>query len=281
MTDAVTDRADVSVVVPCYRCSATIRETVQSVAGQSLRPRELILVDDASPDDTPQTLRALVRSTGEDWVHVVTLDRNRGPGEARNAGWDKATSGYIAFLDADDRWHPGKVELQYRWMLDHPAVVLSGHRWQLQRFEGAATGQKPGPLPARQVSPRALLASNAFCTSSIMLRRDAPFRFSPGRRYCEDYELWLSIVLRGHQAWLLDVPLVRMAKAIYGASGLSGQLWRMERGELDALRFARREKLIGLATFAFAAGWSLLKFGRRLAVTSLQRAIQGSRSDGQ
>ena len=96
---------DVSVVVPCFACAGTIERAVASVAAQTCRPLELILVNDASLDETAACLQRLHDQYPE-WVHVVHLAVNVGAGEARNAGWSVAKGKYIAFLDADDSWHP-------------------------------------------------------------------------------------------------------------------------------------------------------------------------------
>src|SRR6185503_10449018 len=99
----------VSVVIPCFQAHATLPRAVASVAQQSARPRELIVVDDASGEDTAAVLRDLQRRYGEDWLRVVRLERNQGPASARNAGWQAARGEYVAFLDADDSWLPAKL----------------------------------------------------------------------------------------------------------------------------------------------------------------------------
>src|SRR5258706_14692588 len=98
--------APVSVVVPCYRCADTIERAVRSVAAQTLRPAEVILVDDGSPDGTGAALERLRERFGADWIRIVRLPRNLGSASARNAGWELATQRYVAFLDSDDAWHP-------------------------------------------------------------------------------------------------------------------------------------------------------------------------------
>jgi glycosyltransferase involved in cell wall biosynthesis len=127
------DYADVSVIIPCYCCVETIDRAVASVAKQSTRSKELILVDDGSPDDTLAQLYALQRDYGADWVHVLPLTENQGPATARNRGWDAAIGHYIAFLDADDAWHQDKLKTQWGWMRHHSAVVLSGHHRPMVR----------------------------------------------------------------------------------------------------------------------------------------------------
>jgi len=250
----MTGAAPVSVVIPCYRCGGSIARAVASVRAQSRPPAELIVVDDASDDGSPQAVAAL-----GDGVRSIRLAANQGPAAARNAGWAAATQPYIAFLDADDAWHPRKVEVQLGWMQAHPEAVLTGHLIHSQRVEPASA------LSSIRVSPAMLLRSNRFQTSSVMLRRDLAQRFADGKRYCEDYLLWLEIVLAGGAAYQLDAPLAQRFKPVYGAGGASGRLWDMERGELDALRRAWRGGLLGFPGFAAAAAWSWLKFLRRLA----------------
>ncbi|MGB5082945.1 MAG: glycosyltransferase family 2 protein, partial [Burkholderiales bacterium] len=121
------ERVPVSVVIPCYRCKGTLRRAIASVAGQSARPVEVVLVDDGSDDGSLGLLRDIQHELGGDWVKVIALGQNRGAGPARNAGWNVATGRYLAFLDADDAWHPRKIEVQYSFMESNPGVALCGH----------------------------------------------------------------------------------------------------------------------------------------------------------
>jgi cellulose synthase/poly-beta-1,6-N-acetylglucosamine synthase-like glycosyltransferase len=173
--------APVSVVVPCYRCADSIVRAVGSVVAQSRRPAELILVDDASADRTGAVLEEIRARYGADWIRIVTLDRNQGPASARNAGWEAATSRYVAFLDADDAWHPRKLEMQCAWMEAHPEFAVTGHASR-QLDPGADLRADPGEGEAQTVSRAALFASNRFITPSVMLRREIAHRFEVGKR---------------------------------------------------------------------------------------------------
>nr|WP_175801934.1 glycosyltransferase [Burkholderia anthina] len=130
----VSDRSDrpqvapVSVIVPCYRSVSTLERAVASVYAQTWRPAELILVDDASPDDTLACIERLRSRYGDDWIRVIALPRNGGPGVARNVGWRCATQRFIAFLDADDTWHPDKIARQCGWMVPIPKRQSRGIR---------------------------------------------------------------------------------------------------------------------------------------------------------
>jgi glycosyltransferase involved in cell wall biosynthesis len=265
--------ADVSVIIPCYRCVATLGRAIDSVLAQTRLPREIVLVDDCSGDDTFDTMNVFAASLGREWVTVVSLPRNLGAGEARNAGWACAKSTYIAFLDADDYWHPGKIDLQYSWMRQRPHVAITGHRWQLEELNSNEPARKEEHNLARRIGRFSFLLSNRFSTPTVMLRRDIPIRFAANKRYAEDYYLWLSIVLRDFEAWLLDVSLVRLAKSPISTTGLSSHLLRMERGELGMYKRLYNEGLISWPMFLCMTGWSVLKFGRRLTLHLLKWSL--------
>ena len=98
----------VSVVIPAYNRAASIRTAVDSALAQSVREIEVIVVDDASEDDTVQ----VVFGIDDPRVRLIRRERNGGASAARNAGIAAAKGGLIAFLDSDDAWMPGKLERQ-------------------------------------------------------------------------------------------------------------------------------------------------------------------------
>lgn len=257
----------VSVVIPCYRCADTIERAMASVAAQSTLPEAVILIDDLSGDGTLDALYRVQRHYPPGWITVIAKPENDGPGATRNAGWEAATTPYIAFLDADDSWHPHKLKLQYRVMAADPALALTGHRGGQKALpEGAASDAVtpvPATIDAHPVTRGRLLLFNEFITRSVMLRRDLPQRFEPKKKYCEDYLLWMQIVFAGHRAGVLEHTLAYAYKADAGDGGLSQNIWSMEKGELDTYRRIFREQHIGLLTAAPIYAFSLVKFLRR------------------
>ena len=260
----------VSVIIPCYRCSDSIEQALNSVKSQTVRPAEVILIDDASGDQTLEILQTLRESAGNDWVHIVRLEQHSGPAAARNAGWERAGQPYLAFLDADDTWHPHKLEIQYGWMARHPEVMLTGHPcvW----LHG---GRPPPPIDAGPevslVDRWRILRSNPFQTPSVMLKRDTPFRFPEDMYTGEDYLLWCRLVLSGLPAWRLETALAYLHKPAFGAGGLSARLWAMEAGELEVYRRLQRERLIPMAFRLLLVVWSLVRYLRRLLVSALRQ----------
>lgn len=267
--------APVSVVVPCYRCAETIARAVFSVAAQTLRPAEMILVDDASGDTTLQQLRSLQAQYGP-WIRVVPLATNAGAASARNAGWNLATQPYIAFLDADDAWHPQKLEIQYRYMQQHPEVALCGHLCRQLLADAQDATHWPitwAPGEVRHVTWTQLLLRHQFVTPSVMLKREMKPRFFEGARHMEDHRLWLEIVGTPLPTVRLEVELAAVYKPVYGASGLSADMWRMERAELANYRFFHGLGKLSMAQLILLQGYSLVKYLRRLLIVCLLRRV--------
>ena len=263
------ESAPVSVVIPCYRAVLTIGRALASVAAQSRKPYEVIIVDDGSDDDTPKVLNSLIKEYGEKWLKVFSLEKNRGPAAARNYGWERASRPWIAFLDADDTWHLDKIALQFGFMKSYPEIGLSGHFCRDPQIHESRLAKC---FRVSECSLASLLYTNSLRTPTVMLRRDIALRFPEGQRYGEDYYLWLSFVGCGGRAVFLDLPLAVIHKPAFGVAGQSAALWRMEKGELCALFSVWRKKQISHGLLAGAVSWSLLKFIRRLLLTGLRRS---------
>jgi glycosyltransferase involved in cell wall biosynthesis len=250
----------VSVVIPCYRCADIIQRAVESVARQTSSPAEVILVDDGSGDNTLATLRELQARYGMPWIKVIALDQNRGVSVARNRGWDSAAGDYVAFLDADDAWHPEKIAVQYGWMRDHPQVAVSGHRWlYLDPTDALPNPKPPDRIKTYEIIKDRLLVSNPFVTPSVMLKRSLAHRFDAQKRYCEDYFLWLQLSLDGQLIFLLDAELAYIFKRI-GKTGASGNLLRMRYGDIMNYWQLWRSKRLDFFRAGMLIGYSTLKF---------------------
>ncbi len=266
----------VSVIIPCYCSGKTIERAVDSVMAQTMLPAEVWLVDDASPDEgwTIRKLQELQeRYRDKTIIEIIRLEKNGGPSVARNAGWEAARQSYIAFLDADDAWHPYKLEIQYGWMKEHSNAHLSGHRclWLKGEIYPQLSLQENDQLNIKHVTSFSLLFSNCISTPSVMLRRDLPFRFNPKKRYSEDYLLWLQIALSGYECYFIELPLAYLFKAPYGEGGLSGNLWSMEKDELDTFYRLYKDNYISFPLWIFLMLFSVSKFSRRSIITYLKR----------
>ena len=186
-----TTSMDVTVVIPCYNGARFLEESLASVRNQSAPPREIIVVDDASQDNSVEIARGL-------GVQVIALEKNAGPSAARNAGIRLATSEYIAFLDADDRWRPNHLELVVSAFKPHPEAVLAfGQVAQLGESRRITDLHLPNGIP---MDLSATLAyENCVPQSGAIARREMLLEtpYDETMRYAEDYDLWLRLSRRG------------------------------------------------------------------------------------
>ncbi|WP_437880301.1 glycosyltransferase family 2 protein [Pseudomonas sp. LRF_L74] len=261
-------RAPVSVIIPCYCCSQTINRAVASVLNQTQLPSQIILVDDASPDEG-RTISALdflyEKYSNNIDIKIIHLTDNVGPGMARNHGWDFATEPYIAFLDADDAWLPQKIEVQYQVMAARPGSILSGHaHFVTTETESIPVQNTHVQVYLSPISRFRSLLSNPLATRTVMLRSSLQLRFAEGKRFSEDYLLWMQLILSKQQCFFIDKPLAVSFKHPYADSGQASKLWLMQRGELEVFRSLYAQELIGFCSYLFFSGFSVLKFLRRI-----------------
>jgi glycosyltransferase involved in cell wall biosynthesis len=220
-----------------------------------------LLIDDASGDSTLETLHRVAASYPNGWVRVLHLSQNAGPGGARNLGWEEAAQPWLAFLDADDAWHPAKLESQWRWIKDYPDAALCGHGTFVAKH-GHHHPRLPAQTKAWRVSFLHMLVSNRFPTRSVLLRRSLPYRFGSDE-VSEDYILWLEVILAGHACYRIESPLAMSFREEHSPGGYSGQLWRHEKRELRTWLTLRRKGSISIFIAGIALSWSLIKYLRR------------------
>ncbi|WP_255452734.1 glycosyltransferase [Cryobacterium sp. Hb1] len=255
-------------MIPCYNSAKTVERAVLSALHQSRPPAEVIIVDDHSDDlDTARLLQSLMERHPLD-LHVVTLSKNGGPAAARNAGWDVATRKFVAFLDADDVWVPRKLEYQLPLMEGETAPVMSGHRIGVTRQP--VGDSEVIPTVARQlISAKQLCFRNMLPTPSVIVRRDISLRFDAKRQFCEDYDLWLRIAFKYGEFGYFDATLAYAFKALYGESGLSQSLSRMEAGQTAIYRDLYRDGYFGLKMMITLISWAKIRYGRRIILSQI------------
>lgn len=104
----------VSIITPTYNTEKFIKETLKSVQNQTYQNWEMILVDDASTDETVKIISDFAKKDSR--IKLFTLEKNSGNGFARNVALEKAVGKYIAYLDADDLWFANKLEKQIAFL---------------------------------------------------------------------------------------------------------------------------------------------------------------------
>jgi len=131
--DPMSSSERVSVVVPTYNRAHLIQRSLESVLGQTHQDLEVLVVDDASTDDTEEVVRAFKDSR----VHYLRHDSNRGPSASRNSGIRASRGRYVAFLDSDDEWVPEKLERQLSAFASNPPHGLVYCGWSWVRSDGS------------------------------------------------------------------------------------------------------------------------------------------------
>jgi len=200
-------------------------------------------------------------------IRVIKQSVNGGPSVARNTAWNVATSKFIAFLDADDQWHPQKLELQLGVMLDNRTCVMSFHDHLFgssEQFENL-----PFTPITSQATLRNYLLRNRSATPTVMLRTALTERFLNTKRYAEDYLLWMTIIGSHGSALHIHATLAHCSNPGYGGSGQSGKLWKMERSELSGFVSLWRSGAISPPTLVAVSIWSITKYLLRLFDTFL------------
>lgn len=261
---------EVSVVVPYYNDSSTIRRALESVQAQTAPPLEVIICDDASSEPEYERLLEILADLSPTifWI-PMRGEHNAGPSSARNRGYNYANGTWVAFLDSDDSWLPTKLELQTRAASEHPDIVL----WATNTVHGPSGSTPEAQTGGRRlIGARTLLWGNPIATSSVLVPKDSPLRFRIDMRHAEDYDLWSQFLSGTNKGVILSESLTCYHKNRFGDDGLSGNLWAMQKGAMiGAFRHCKRNPRL-LPFLPVSLGYSILRYMRRLAIVRLRCA---------
>lgn len=196
----------VSVVMPAYNSAAWIRNAVESVVAQTCDDWELIIVDDASSDTTPDIIREL--AAREPRIQPIFESTNKGAGETRNLGIEAARGRYLAFLDSDDSWLAHKLERQLQFMRENN-YTFTFTRYGKVNARGEPLGRAI-KMPDK-TAYNDVLKHCCMSTPTVVLERS---RFSairmPALSHGEDHVLWLSLLKQTPHAYCLQEELTRV-----------------------------------------------------------------------
>jgi len=219
--------SDISVIIPYYNRERYMDEAMQSVLAQTLKPLEIIIVNDCSRESSRRFLDRYA-----DVCKILELSVNVGLAGSRNAGIRAARGRFIALLDDDDIWLPRKLEEQRKYMEEHPQcsgvhtavwVMLAGQPDAFYSRFG------PGPMTLAQ----ALTNDYWVIPSTMMFRTEvvqALGGFDPHFRQCEDREFIIRFCEAGYQIEGIPEPLTRLRRE--GQDSLTSRCWRIFRTDL-------------------------------------------------
>lgn len=217
----------VSVIIPAYNASKYIDEALDSVAKQTFKSHEVVVINDGSPDT-----RELERKVQAYPANIQYIKQdNRGAAAARNAGLHVAKGEFVGFLDADDRWLPNFLEKQLEFLKRRNAdFVYSDARLFGDSPVAGRTFMDVQPSRG-PVTPESLLAITCTVLTSAVLARKQPILdvglFNETIKRGHDFDLWLRLAKFGVRfAYQREV----LAEHRLSDSGLSGDtLSQLER----------------------------------------------------
>ena len=220
---------EISVIIPTYNRCDLLKRAINSVIKQTITPKEIIIVDNGSTDQTYQMVSSLFPEIN------YFIEKKRGVSAARNKGILESKSKWIAFLDSDDTWKPTKLEKQMEYSVfnqDKYRIIHTDENWyrnkkflnQLKKHKKSGGNIFKNSLQLCCISP-----------SSVVLKKqifDDYGLFDENLEVCEDYDMWIRITAK-EEVGFLDSPLVLK----YGGHSdqLSKKFWGMDRFRIKSL----------------------------------------------
>lgn len=217
----------VSIITPVFNGASTLSDAILSVMKQTYKKWELLIIDDGSCDESLSVTAWYVKNDSR--IKVFCTEENTGAWNARNIGLEQSKGSYIAFLDADDIWHPQKLEKQVK-VLSHDCDSICCHTGYLN-FRTDKKGRIVAKeiLPKRSVGLRQLRQHNFIRNSTALVRRREVnnTRFNNVRH--EDYEFWLRVLRNGRSVGLCE-PLCgyRVHASQTSHNKMLSMLWHFE-----------------------------------------------------
>jgi len=210
MTDSLRDNATqspprVSVVMATYNYGQYIAQAIQSVMKQTYTDWELLIVDDGSPDDTPEVVRPYL---ADPRLHYHRQE-NRGQPQAKNVGIRLSRGNLIAFLDADDAWLPTKLAKQVALFDADPELGVAYTSLQRMNAEGQLLSPKKRAMVRGHVLQEAFRRTIPPFSSSMVRREvfDEVGHFDESIPLAIDYDFWLRVALK-YRFDYVDEPLL-------------------------------------------------------------------------
>lgn len=240
---------DVSVIIPTYNRANLVEQTLNSIINQTLLPKEIIVVDDGSTDNTEEVVRRFGRH-----VRYLRID-NSGQCRARNVGVSESTSTWLAFCDSDDLWLPDKLEVQAQLVDQAPDVEYMFTNFKIIANDIWTDKTKFDTLPQSFFSGNKRIINNDFCVieeplfrnilsnqpifpSTVLMKRSlfdkiGGFVDSLGRTLSEDLEFSLRCVSQA-PIGIVMTPVVGIRKH---NSNFSNDSLKNKIGEIDILQY--------------------------------------------
>ncbi|MGC9193715.1 MAG: glycosyltransferase family 2 protein [Thermoplasmata archaeon] len=268
---------DVSVIIPTYNSSSTLRRALDSVFGQSVLPREIIIVDDGSDD---WDASRLIAGSYHDIVPIIfiRLEENKGPSTARNFGLSIARSRYIAFLDADDIWFKNKLMIQYNFMnlhnIDfsmHSYIINSNHLISDVKSECNINSINSSSLSVWDL----IFRDNDHATPSVMVAKEKMVIFDTSLWRSEDWKCWMEVLsMPDCRGGYIRHALAGGFKPGIGHSGLTQDVTAMHASRMSAFIGLIHERKISCIQFIIGICIETIKYPFRILRITLNKYVK-------
>ncbi len=256
----------VSIIVPTYDRAALLARSLRSLLAQTYADFEILVVDDASQDDTEE----VVRRCDDARIRYFRLARNGGPAVARNHGLERSRGAFLAFQDSDDEWTPDKLARQMLAFRDSSADVgvIYCDMLRIRRDGSRAYHRSPDIAKGRWLNPATrFYQPYGLGISSSLIRRaslEAAGQFDERYRCFEDLELLMRL------AHVCEFSRIPVAMVHYYETGGQTAMWQ---AELSARRLLLRSH--GAALFGEDRRFVLAEVGLTLTRTLLGPLAKG------
>ena len=245
----------ISIIIPTYNSSRFLGYSLTSILKQTYKDWEIIVVDDASQDDTNLIVEKFIEENNlNNRLNYCRHEKNRGVSAAKNTGIKAAKGELISFLDADDIWYPYKLERVINIFSKFPEIDLVCHN-EFLSVNGAVKQKLDYSKKAARVNLRdneqvykKLFLVNFLSTSAVTVKKRCLERelFDETLIVAEDYDLWLRLSRRC-KFYFHDEYLGEYRKIIDNSCSLSSDIKRMYKDAIKVLN--KNRKWIGRGTF--------------------------------
>lgn len=197
----------VSVIIPVYNRTFSVRDAIESVLIQSVKPSEIIVIDDGSSFDMVLYLKSYMQH-----IHLIKLNENKGVSFARNTGIKAASGEYIAFLDSDDLFLPKKLEYQINYMVENDLYISHTDEFWYRKDrwvnQGKSNKRYGGYIFDKILDKCRISPSSLIVHKSVF---DEAGYFNENLRVCEDYEISLRFALKYKIGYLEKKLIIKRA----------------------------------------------------------------------
>lgn len=197
----------VSVIIPVYNRTFSVRDAIESVLIQSVKPSEILVIDDGSSFDMALYLKSYMQH-----IHLIKLNENKGVSFARNTGIRAASGEYIAFLDSDDLFLPKKLEYQINYMVENDLYISHTDEFWYRKDrwvnQGKSNKRYGGYIFDKILDKCRISPSSLIVHKSVF---DEAGYFNENLRVCEDYEISLRFALKYKIGYLEKKLIIKRA----------------------------------------------------------------------